>query len=300
MENDTEPLQHHLHDHKSDGRSEKSMENSHLLETSPFIKTVKSANLEGQGRPRPNRRPSNPTRTLIFCFLIALLAMVVLRRLTCIVLSLLCLHSVSAALQIVPGAAWTDVGPTTYIVQFTCLIFFQAVTGKHLQAHGPGIIKVENTYYMIGEDKFNGSSFQNVNCYASTNLVEWKFAGALLSRTSSGDLGPNRVVERPKVIYNKSTKKYVLYMHIDDSTYKEAKVGVAIGDTVCGKYEYVGSYRPMENQSRDMGLYQDEDGNGYLLSEDVCSTSSKSHLALACKVLMKTATKRPPHLQTHI
>jgi beta-xylosidase len=143
----------------------------------------------------------------------------------------------------------------------------------HLQAHGPGIIKVENTYYMIGEDKLNGSNFQNVNCYASTNLVEWSFAGALLSRTSSGDLGPNRVVERPKVIYNKSTKKYVLYMHIDDGSYKEAKVGVAVGDTVCGKYQYVGSYRPMGNQSRDMGLYQDEDGTGYLLSEDVSPSS---------------------------
>jgi hypothetical protein len=122
---------------------------------------------------------------------------------------------------------------------------------------------------MIGEDKFSGSSFKNVNCYSSTNLAEWNFAGALLPLTSSGDLGPNRVVERPKVIYNKATKKYVLYMHIDDSSYKEAKVGVAVGDTVCGKYEYIGSYRPMGNQSRDMGLYQDEDGTGYLLSEDV-------------------------------
>jgi beta-xylosidase len=146
----------------------------------------------------------------------------------------------------------------------------------HLQAHGPGIIKVENRYYMIGEDKLNGSNFQNVNCYASTNLVEWSFAGALLSRTSSGDLGPNRVVERPKVVYNKSTKKYVLYMHIDDGSYKEAKVGVAVGDTVCGKYQYVGSYRPTENQSRDMGLYQDEDGTGYLLSEDVSPSSLHS------------------------
>lgn len=145
----------------------------------------------------------------------------------------------------------------------------QGVTGRHLQAHGSGIIKVDNTYYMIGEDKLNGSSFQNVNCYASTNLVDWKFDGALLSRTASGELGPNRVVERPKVIYNKSTKKYVLYMHVEDSGYKEAKVGVAIADTVCGKYEYLGSSQPMGNQSRDMGLYQDDDGTGYLLSEDV-------------------------------
>lgn len=122
---------------------------------------------------------------------------------------------------------------------------------------------------MIGEDKTNGSAFQNVNCYSSTDLVSWKYVGALLSQTSSGDLGPNRVVERPKVIYNSSTKKYVLWMHIDDSSYGEAKVGVATGDTVCGKYSYLGSWQPLGFQSRDIGLFQDDDGSAYLLTEDV-------------------------------
>lgn len=122
---------------------------------------------------------------------------------------------------------------------------------------------------MIGEDKTNGSAFQNVNCYSSTDLVSWKYVGALLSQTSSGDLGPNRVVERPKVIYNSSTKKYVLWMHIDSSSYGEAKVGVATGDTVCGKYNYLGSWQPLGYQSRDIGLFQDDDGSAYLLTEDV-------------------------------
>lgn len=99
--------------------------------------------------------------------------------------------------------------------------------------------------------------------------MEWKYEGALLSKTSSGDLGPNRVVERPKVIYNKSTKKYVLWMHIDDSGYAEAKAGVAIGDTVCGKYTYLNSTRPLGFVSRDMGLYVDDDDKAYLLTEDV-------------------------------
>lgn len=89
---------------------------------------------------------------------------------------------------------------------------------------------------MIGEDKTDGTYFQNVNCYSSSDLVQWSYVGALLSRTDSGDLGPERVVERPKVIYNDSTKKYVLYAHIDSSNYGEAKVGVATGDSVCGKY----------------------------------------------------------------
>jgi beta-xylosidase len=108
-----------------------------------------------------------------------------------------------------------------------------------------------------------------VNCYSSTNLVEWKYEGALLTRQGSGDLGPNRVVERPKVIYNTNSKQYVLYMHIDSSDYGEAKVGVATGNSVCGQYSYRGSWRPLGFESRDMGLFKDDDGTAYLLTEDV-------------------------------
>lgn len=122
---------------------------------------------------------------------------------------------------------------------------------------------------MIGEDKTQGSPFQNINCYSSTNLVEWEFENALLSLTSSGDLGPNRVVERPKVIYNEGTSTYVMYLHIDSSNYGEAKVGVATSKTVCGDYNYLGSFRPLGFESRDIGLFQDDDGSAYLLTEDV-------------------------------
>ncbi|KAM0330127.1 hypothetical protein ACHAQA_004300 [Verticillium albo-atrum] len=129
--------------------------------------------------------------------------------------------------------------------------------------------EVDGTYYMIGEDKTEGTYFQNVNCYSSKDLVEWSYEGALLSRTTeAGDLGPQRIVERPKVIFNDETGKYVLYLHIDSPDYKDARVGVATGDTVCGKYEYIDSFRPLGFQSRDMGLFKDDDGKGYLLTED--------------------------------
>jgi hypothetical protein len=35
----------------------------------------------------------------------------------------------------------------------------------------------------------------------------------------SGDLGPGRIVERPKVIYNSTTGKYVLWTHIDNTAH---------------------------------------------------------------------------------
>jgi hypothetical protein len=121
----------------------------------------------------------------------------------------------------------------------------------------------------VGEDKTNGTAFTNINCYSSSNLVEWKYEGALLTRTASGDTGPGRVIERPKVMFNKQTNKYVLWMHIDSSNYGEAKIGVATGDSVCGKYTYLRSERPLGFESRDSGVYVDDDGQGYLLTEDV-------------------------------
>lgn len=113
--------------------------------------------------------------------------------------------------------------------------------------------------------------------------MRWTFVGALLSQESSGDLGPNRVVERPKVIYNSNTGTYVLWMHIDDSSYGEAKVGVATSSSVCGKYNYLGSWQPLGYQSRDMTLFQDSDGSAYLMSEDVCFLPPLSFLCILSK-----------------
>lgn len=60
-----------------------------------------------------------------------------------------------------------------------------------------------------------------------------------------------------------------MWMHIDDPTYIEAKTGVATSSSICGDYNYLGSFQPLGYQSRDMGLFQDTDGTAYLLTEDV-------------------------------
>lgn len=122
--------------------------------------------------------------------------------------------------------------------------------------------------------------------------MEWKYEGALLSRTGSGDLGPSRVLERPKIIYNKSTKQYVMWMHIDSSNYGDAKVGVATGDTPCGKYNYRGSFRPLNFESRDSGLFVDDDEKAYLLTEDV---SLEIHPTNLSSTYHGVAEKWPPH-----
>lgn len=157
-------------------------------------------------------------------------------------------------------------------VSFTLGAARTDTSGNTLQLHGLGIIKVGSTWYGFGEDKTGESSsntaFQDIPCYSSTDLQTWTHQGVALPKQSTGDLGPNRVVERPKVIYNASTSTYVMYLHIDSSNYSEAKVGVATSSTPCGPYTYRGSFRPLGFQSRDMGLFQDSDGTAYLLSED--------------------------------
>ncbi|MEV6210689.1 RICIN domain-containing protein [Kitasatospora sp. NPDC051914] len=144
--------------------------------------------------------------------------------------------------------------------------------GNALQLHGLGIVKVGSTWYGFGEDKTGetsaNTSFQDIPCYTSGDLGTWTYRGVALAKQSSGDLGPNRIVERPKVIYNASTNTYVMYLHIDNADYSDAKAGVATSSTPCGPYDYRGSFRPLGNVSRDLGLFQESDGTGYLLTED--------------------------------
>jgi hypothetical protein len=156
----------------------------------------------------------------------------------------------AATATVVPGTMWTD------------------TAGNRLQAHGAGILRVGSTYYMVGEDKVAGSTFTAVACYSSTDLVHWTRQANALSRQASGDLGPGRIVERPKVIYNSTTGKYVLWTHIDNTSYSDQRAGVAISDTPCGPYTYLGATRPLGHPSRDLGLFKDDDGIGYLIHED--------------------------------
>jgi hypothetical protein len=155
----------------------------------------------------------------------------------------------AAAVTITPGTVWND------------------TSGSPVQAHGGGIITVGNTYYWLGEDKTSGTLFQNVRCYSSTDLKNWTFVRNVLTRQANGDLGPNRIVERPHVIYNAATSTYVMYMHIDNTNYSERRAGVATSSSVCGDYSYRGSSKPLGHDSLDDNLFLDG-GTAYFMSED--------------------------------
>lgn len=142
--------------------------------------------------------------------------------------------------------------------------------GNVVNAHGGGMIKVGNTYYWIGEYKGADNSFRSTACYSSIDLQHWTFVRHTLVRQASGDLGPNRVVERPKILYNKATGQYVQTMHVDNTTYKDPAIGVATSSTVCGDYTYRGRLKMNGATLKywDSGSFQDSDGAGYVIAHN--------------------------------
>jgi hypothetical protein len=178
-----------------------------------------------------------------------------------------------------PGTVWYD------------------TAGNVIQAHGGGLIKVDSTYYWLGEDKTSGSPFQNIRCYSSTDFKNWTFVGNVLTRQSSGDLGPNRIVERPHVIYNSATAQYVMYMHIDNSNYTERRAGVATSSSVCGAYSYRGSVKPLGHDSLDDTLFLDGD-TAYFLSEDRASTALQVYRLSADFLSVSALVKTLPQYES--
>ncbi len=179
--------------------------------------------------------------------------------------------------------------------------------GNAINAHGGGILYHEGVYYWYGELKIGQTYLPLVNkkwggtrvlaggvsCYSSTDLVNWKNEGVVLPANPEDpdhDLACENVIERPKVIYNARTGKFVMWLHQDSPNYQAARSGVAVSDTPTGRFKYLGSFRPNAGakpinvtsedlvptpanllardlaggqMSRDMTLFVDDDGTAY-------------------------------------
>lgn len=124
--------------------------------------------------------------------------------------------------------------------------------GVHINAHGGGVLFHEGAYYWFGEHKVGGHAGNRaqvgVHVYSSKDLYNWKDEGIALpvSEDPQSEITKGCIIERPKVIYNAKTGKFVMWFHLElkDQGYNAARSGVAIADTVTGPYTYVRSLRP--------------------------------------------------------
>ncbi len=123
--------------------------------------------------------------------------------------------------------------------------------GAPIQAHGGGFLQQTDTggtpiYYWVGEDKsHNTSNFNGVSMYSSKDLVNWTYLNTVLTPDLTDPGLSDNKIERPKLLYNEKTQKYVLWGHWEDkSGYSSSQICVATCDTVDGDYEFLGHWRP--------------------------------------------------------
>ena len=123
-------------------------------------------------------------------------------------------------------------------------------TGRHINAHGGCIINYKGTYYWYGESRSTGNtlySSMGVSCYTSKDLQNWTNKGVVLpvSNDTCSDIQEGCIIERPKVVYNKKTKEFVMWFHLElrGMGYKSARAGVAVSDTPLGPFRFVSSSR---------------------------------------------------------
>lgn len=124
--------------------------------------------------------------------------------------------------------------------------------GNHINAHGGGILKYKGTWYWFGESRLPGTEKDRTNygvgCYSSKDLVTWKNEGLALRviNDTTSLLQPGCVIERPKVLHNKKTGKFVMWFHheLKGQGYRAAMTGVAVSDKITGPYKYIRSLRP--------------------------------------------------------
>lgn len=130
-------------------------------------------------------------------------------------------------------------------------------------------------------------------------MVHWQFCSEVVKLKNPDPhlFGRDWVLERPKVLYNRFTHRYVMYAHIDGRGYSIARVAVFISRAIAGHYRFLRSFRPLGHQSRDIGMYQSRDGKAYLLFEDRPSGFHIAELSHNYLSVKKDICLIPVHLE---
>jgi hypothetical protein len=124
--------------------------------------------------------------------------------------------------------------------------------GEAINAHGGSVMFHDGFYYWFGESypdpKDTDPGTTGVHCYSSTDLYNWKDEGVVLARVKDpqSDISEGCIIERPKVLRNPGTGKFVMWFHLERKGhgYSDARCGVAVADKPAGPYTFVRSERP--------------------------------------------------------
>ncbi len=162
--------------------------------------------------------------------------------------------------------------------------------GKRIHAHGGSVLCIDGTYYFYGENKEktdgkNGIWHWGVRCYSSQDLYNWEDRGLIIppeQEDESSSLHPSACMDRPHIIYNKITHKYVAWLKVMHGNIQSMTVLEA--DHFLGPYNKVKeNFRPLGMSTGDFDLVVAPDGKAYCYfervhSETICADLTNDYL----------------------
>lgn len=165
--------------------------------------------------------------------------------------------------------------------------------GKPIQAHGFSVFfnETEKRWYWYGENKEKTDGKGNiwhwgVRLYASSDLYNWEDRGLIIPPTPedlSSPLHPTYCMDRPHILYNAKTGKYVAWLKIMAGEVGQF-MSVLTADRFEGPYTFVRKiYKPLDMDTGDFCLHADPDGKAYIWFE-------RPHFQLVCATLTEDYT----------
>ena len=152
--------------------------------------------------------------------------------------------------------------------------------GKRIQAHGGSMLFWEGTFYWYGENKEGVTDekvlwHNGVRMYSSKDLYNWKDEGVICAthpEDPESPLHPYSKMDRPHILYNDKTKKFVLWMKIMGEGGREQYMATATSDKITGPFRIVNEkLHPGGMNSGDFDLVKREDGSACIVFERVHS-----------------------------
>ncbi|MBQ8520665.1 MAG: family 43 glycosylhydrolase [Bacteroides sp.] len=136
--------------------------------------------------------------------------------------------------------------------------------GKPIHAHAFQMFYKDGTYYWYGENKEDAllgtnRMFGGFRLYTSTDFYNWKDEGLILEPDSVNPLSPihySQKLERPHIIYNEKTGKYVCWAKSQDTA---GYFVILTADDFRGPYTFVRNLRPQGYGVGDFDVYVDPD-----------------------------------------
>ncbi len=182
--------------------------------------------------------------------------------------------------------------------------------GKRIQAHGGSVMYVDGTYYWYGENKEKTDGVSKiwhwgVRCYSSKDLYNWRDEGIIIQpepENPASSLHPEANMDRPHIIYNRTTGKYVCWLKImnQDGTQSET---VLTAPDILGPYTKVREgLRPLGMSAGDFDLAVAEDGKAYYYfervhSETICADLTEDYTDVTGYYSTHFPRKHPPYVR---